>query len=244
VRRTRLLLFASVLALVAAAWVAPARDRVGPASHDEVTAGVWASPAGPAAPDGHVRISDDRASVVLVGEDRAPVTLARLAPHEGDVVHVAPRPGPHDELTVVLLTRREEGIAPRFSLRYVVHGRTGTSRALSFPAFLQVDEATATVFDVPPVPVWAPDGSALAWVDWNHDTTHLRAVGWVDDGVRQHPSLEAVVYRLDDVPPGVQLQAWERGVGATAVLIGWFGEDQWRIVVDTSNGSAAVALGR
>jgi hypothetical protein len=172
------------------------------------------------------------------GDSRALATLTR---DDGEVVHTAVRPGDHDALTVLVLTRvEEEARDPRYELRYVVETDEGPTALYWFPWYLQVEEHLAEVLDVPPLPVWAPDGSALAWLEWTAEGTQLRAIGWVDDGVSRNPSADAAAYRLEDVPAGVQLDGWEPGAGSTAVLTGWLEDQRYRITVDPGEGTIAL----
>jgi hypothetical protein len=198
---------------------------------------VGAEQADPAATS--VRV--DGRTLVVADEDTGARELATLTDEDGEVVHTAVRPGDHDALTVLVLTRVEDEVTgPRYELRYVVETDDGATALYWFPWYLQVEEQLTAVLDVPPLPVWAPDGSALAWVEWADDGTQLRAVGWVDDGVSRNPSAEAAAYRLDDVPAGVQLDGWEPGAGSTAVLTGSLEDQRYRIAVDPGEGTIAM----
>jgi hypothetical protein len=200
------------------------------------------APLGAGAPAGPVvEVSEDGTALVAADPAGHVRPLAELSAADGDVVHVAVRPGEHEELTVLLLTRVTDPAAgARYELRYLVETSDGPTALYWFPWYLQVEEQLATVLDVPPLPVWSPDGSALAWVEWADEGTQLRAVGWVDDGVSHNPSADAVAYRLADVPAGVQLDGWEPGEGTTVVLTGRLEGQRWRIAVDPGDGSVAM----
>lgn len=214
---------------------AGAGDRAAPPTSPTAPA----APEDPAEPAPTVRVDGRR--LVVAGPDGELRQLATLSAEDGEVVHTAVRPGEHDALTVLVLTRVEDpAVGPRYELRYVVDTDEGPTALYWFPWYLQVEEQLTTVLDVPPLPVWAPDGSAVAWVEWTEDGTQLRAVGWVDDGVSRNPSAEAAVYRLDGVPAGVQLDGWEPGAGATAVLTGRLDDQRYRIAVDPGAGTIAM----
>lgn len=159
---------------------------------------------------------------------------------DGRPAHVALRPGDHDADTVLLLARVEDDPHPRYELRYLVVTDDEVTDLYWFPWRLQVDDASAQVLDVPPIPVWAPDGSALAWIEWVEEGTRLRTVGWIDDGVSRNPSDDAASYRLDAVPAGAQLEAWHQD-GDRPVLIGRHDGQPYRIEVEPGHrGRASV----
>jgi hypothetical protein len=179
----------------------------------------------------HLRLSD--------GDP--PRELAALPAADGEVVHTAVRPSRTDPLTVLVLVRRDDpGAGIRYELRYAVDA--GEERLRDLPDHLQVDAATAAVLDVPPLPVWAPDGSAVAWVEWNPLGTQLRALGWEVDDRWTRPASDAVAYRLDEVPPGVQLDGWEDGEHGVVVLTGWRDGERWRIAVESDEQRVAVGV--
>jgi hypothetical protein len=187
-----------------------------------------------------VRVDAAGTSVLLVTDVDPPRRLATVPAAAGEVVHTAVRPGRTDPLTVLVLVRRDDpvlGIC--YELRYAVD--VGQERLEDLPRHLQVDTGTATVLDVPPVPVWAPDGSALAWVDWNPLGTQLRALGWEDEDGRTGPADEAVAYRLAEVPPGVQLDGWEGEADGDLVLTGQRDGERWRIAVEHEPRRVALA---
>jgi hypothetical protein len=217
-----------VAALAAAFVVAGCAPSSGPDDGDPTTS----APAGTAAQDeADLPSADvDGQEVVLTTEDGARV-LAVVDEREGQPVHATLRPGDEDH-TVLVLTRVVEHGAARYELRYVVTTADEVSELFWFPWRLQVDEDTAATLDVAPTPVWAPDGSALAWVEWSAVGTRLRTVGWVDDGTSRNPSDETASYPLDEVPAGVQLHTWERAPDGDTVLVGSLDGQPYRIELD------------
>jgi hypothetical protein len=195
--------------------------------------GACASGGGAAAPDADASAGDatvaapvaeiDGPDLVLRrGDDRT--TLASL--EDGELVHAIVRPGERDAVTVLALARTDG----RYELRYVTRTPEATTDLYTFPSRLQVDPDTARVDDAPTLPVWAPDGSALAWLEWGTDGTRLRTVGWFDHDAGTNPSDDHATYRLDDVPAGSQLEAWEVDADGTAVLLVRTDEgERWRL---------------
>jgi hypothetical protein len=212
--------------------------------------GEGAPSAGDAPSTGDVAVAPDLDELIvevvgdelrLRGPDASSRTLAQLDPSEdGEVVHASVRPGDHGTLTVLALTRAEGDTGPRYELRYLVADEEVASALYWFPWRLQVDDELTTVLDAPPLPVWSPDGTAVAWVEWDATGTRLRTVGWRDEGASSNPSDEASAYQLDGVPPGTQLDAWEVGRDGVPVLRGVEGETVWRIRLDV--GRAAIAM--
>jgi hypothetical protein len=197
--------------------------------------------AGQDAPAIDVQVDAEGTTHLLLHENGPPRELAALPAGDGEVVHTAIRPNRTDPLTVLVLVRCDGGDAgPRYELRYVVDA--GEERLEDLPDHLQIDAAIAAVLDVPPLPVWAPDGSAVAWVEWNPLGTQLRALGWDVADQRSRPATEAVAYRLDEVPPGVQLDGWEDGDHGDVVLTGWRDGERWRIAVEPGEQRVALAL--
>jgi hypothetical protein len=177
----------------------------------------------------------------LTEPDGTSRTLAELdAQLDGEPVHAALRPGDPERATVVVLTRTDDGAAPRYELRYLVADAAGTSELYWFPWRLQVDDGLTSVLDAPPIPVWAPDGGSLAWVEWDEQGTRLRTVTWRDDGASSNPSDDAAAYRLAGVPPGTQLAGWEVGSDGVPILRGIEGDTVWNIRLKV--GREAVAL--
>lgn len=199
-----------------------------------------------------VQVSADGQALDLV-DDGEVTRLAELPSEDGELVHASLRPGDQDALTVLALARVQDPSppatdelavsGPRYELRYLVVDELPSEPVTElywFPWRLQVDATVAQVLDVPPIPVWAPDGSAIAWVEWSvQDGTKLRTIAWVDDGVSVNPSDDAVVYELDDVPAGVQLDRWETDDLGHAVLVGADQDANWRITVDLATGTLA-----
>lgn len=180
-----------------------------------------------------VEIDDDE--VVLTGEDGERRAVALLEPERhGEVLHASVRPGRHASTTVLLLTRVQQ----RYELRYLVVEDEGPAELYGLPWRLQVEPNLVRFADVAPTPVWAPDGSAIAWLEWDGEGTRLRTVGWIDHGRQSNPSDDAHAYRIDDLPAGTQLERWEDGSHPT--LHGSNGEKRWRIELDLEQ--RAVAL--
>jgi hypothetical protein len=150
-------------------------------------------------------------ATVLLEVDGAEHEVAELDELDGEAVHAALRPTEGDRHTVLVVTRVSDGPA-RYELRYatVDVAEEGVSHTdlYWFPWRSQIDESSAAILDVPPVPVWAPDGSGVAWIEWTDDGTRLRTVGWISDDTADNPSELVGTYRLDDVPAGAQLERW------------------------------------
>lgn len=148
----------------------------------------------------------------VLGRDGATVASLPSSVLEGEAVHAVVRPGRHDLATVLALVRVEgPELAAHYELRYVTVDDEGSAALSWFPWRLQVHAELVEVLDVAPVPVWSPDGGALAWIDWDRDDTILRIVRW-HDGLRvSEPSELVASYRLRDVVPGTQLDAWHEG---------------------------------
>jgi len=229
----RLLLSIAGVTLVATACVA------GPGNGGERANPDAASGHAPPSREVHV---DGRDVILVAGGDE--VVVATLDEEDGEILHASLRPGDHDPATVLALTRVEDAeVGARYELRYLVATEDGVTDLFWFPARLQVDPDVAEVLDVAPLPVWAPDGSAVAWIEWAGDGTRLRTVGWRDEGSQTNPSDEASAYSLDGVPPGTQLEAWRRDDDGN-VLVGRSDNERWNIrlqaaddpVVDVGSG--------
>jgi hypothetical protein len=233
VRRTTAVALALLVALSACSG---AEDT--PSADDRSTAG---DAAGVTPEPGELTVEVAGDELRLRRPDATSRTLATLDPAEdGELVHATVRPGDHGTLTVLALTRSATDTGPRYELRYLVADEEAASALYWFPWRLQVEEGLTAVLDAPPLPVWSPDGTAVAWVEWDATGTRLRTVGWRDEGASSNPSDEASAYRLDGVPPGIQLDTWEVGRDGVPVLRGLEGETVWRIRLDV--GRAAIAM--
>ena len=213
----------------------------------EATVGTYAV-AGPEAADaGDLRAASpgvriDGRSVLLVDSDDsddadgASLELVRLTEDDGDPVHASLRPGDHDVDILLMLNRVEDGSGARFELRYLTFDESGdVSDLFWFPWRLQVDEELATILDVPPLPVWSPDGDTVAWIEWVADGTRLRTVGWYSDDRSTNPSDATAAYSLVEVPPGAQLEAWETASDGDPVLVARGETTTWRIELELSH---------
>jgi hypothetical protein len=235
----RLLLVLLVATLLATGCASPPRGLEG--ARDVTDTPPPSAQAEDEVADADVRVDAAGTAHLLVRDRGALREIATFPAGDGEVVHTAVRPGPSDPLTVLVLLRcADPDQGTRYELRYAVEHRDGGLEQL--PEHLQVDGGIATVLDVPPLPVWSPDGSALAWVEWNPLGTQLRAVGW--DVERTGPASEAVAYRLDEVPPGVQLDGWEDDSDGVAVLTGRRDGERWRIAVEQGPQRLALTRGR
>ena len=231
----RRLTAAALVAAVAVACTAPAPDGAsgeGPSS--DPSAG--ASDDAPSDAGGpQVRIDGD--DLVLERDDGA--TVLATVP-DADLLHAAVRPGHDDPVTILVLTRDEDG----FALRYLDVADGQPSDLFGFPFRLQVDPDVATVADVPPVPVWSPDGERVAWLEWTRSGTRLRTLGWLTYEVRSNPSDDRGDWDLVDVPVGTQLEGWEIETDGTPVLVSRTDAgERWRIRLEDDGPIAASGPG-
>jgi hypothetical protein len=204
---------------------------------------VGCTAAPPSAPDtagATVDVHED--ALILVDRDSTERVLATLDPaRDGRLVDAQLRPGGRVPTTVLALTRQDDDLGARYELRYLVTDGTTTSPLYWFPWRLQVEESLVEVADIPPTPVWSPDGTTVAWVEWDRGGSRLRTVTWRDEDGASNPSDVAVAYQLDGVPPGTQLAGWDVGRDGTPVLHGRDGDTVWRIRLDL-DGRVAVAM--
>lgn len=220
-------------AAVAVACTAPSNDGAPPtdgSSGPPTTDAPGAASAGVG-----VRIDGDD---LILERDGDAVVVATV--DDADLLHAAVRPDHVDPVTVLVLTRDDDG----YALRYldVVDGEA--SELFGFPFRLQVDPDAARVADVPPVPVWSPDGDRVAWLEWNGQGTRLRTLGWLTYEVRSNPADDRADWDLVDVPVGTQLEGWEIESDGTPVLVSRADAgEQWRIRLEDGGPIAATGTG-
>ena len=180
-----------------------------------------------------VTIDGDDLLVDVDGDVRRVATVT-----DAELLHASVRPGHERPLTLLVLAR-EEG---NFELRYldVVEGEA--TELFGFPFRLQVDPSTASIADVPPLPVWSPDGQRIAWLEWTPRGTRLRTLGWLTHDQRSNPSEERGDWDLEEVPVGTQLEGWEIEEDGTPVLISRVeAGERWRIRLE--DGGPVTAAG-
>lgn len=179
------------------------------------------------------RATVDGWTIHLDGPDgSAPV--ARVDPAEGTPVHVTVRPGDHSTATLLVVLRSAVVPGPRYVLRYLDvdpaaldpdgdpgDGGAGDAEVAPpelwwLPWRLQIDAAHGAGTDAAPRPVWSPDGSSVAWVEWDAQHTVLRLLGWGEDG----PTVTSSTPLDDATRRGLQLARWERTAAGRDVLLG------------------------
>jgi len=196
-----------------------------------------AGPSSTVALPGEVRIEDG--ALIWRAPDGEERLVATTNPStDGELVHAALRPGDRDRHTVLALTRVDGVDGVRYELRYATIDGEGVTDLYWFPWRLQVDEDLAATLDAPPVPVWAPDGDTLAWLEWGPDGTRLRTIGWRDEDLSSNPSDEVATYAIDEVPAGTQLRSWQVADDGVPVLQGSDGDTTWKIRLDTVEATA------
>lgn len=221
----------------AAACTAPTPDGgAGPAADGGDRPPVADAPDDAAARDGPtVRIDGDD---LVLGHGDDAVVVATV--DDADLLHAAVRPGHDEPITVLVLTRDDDG----FALRYLDVADGQASDLFGFPFRLQVDPDAAQVADVPPVPVWSPDGERVAWLEWTRQGTRLRTLGWLTYEVRSNPSDDRADWDLVDVPVGTQLEGWEVESDGTPVLVSRADAgERWRIRLEDGGPIAATGTG-
>lgn len=179
-------------------------------------------------------VIDDH-DLVLVDPDGDRTVVASVA--DAELLHAAVRPGTPEPVTVLALTRQDD----RYELRYLTVVDGTPTDLYWFPSRLQVAPESAQVTDVPTLPVWAPDGSGVAWLEWDEDGTRLRTVGWLDHDEGTNPSDDQATYAVAALPLGTQLGSWELDEDGTAVLV-TRGEDDERWRIRLEDGGPIVAL--
>ncbi len=179
---------------------APAPDPESP--NPDATAGPLPAP---------VVIADGR-ELRLLGSDAETTLVALPAEGESSFLAVSVRPGSTPEdLTVVSLTTAE-GL---FDVRWtrVVDGEV----VVAFEAF---DAAYAPAADAIVVdrPVWAPDGSSVAWLERTETGAQLRTIGWDDGPGTGDPATDNAAFGVDYPAAGdLRVQEW---VAATSTADG------------------------
>lgn len=213
-------------------------------------AGCVVQPVPDAAPDPvpvptrSVVVEDDE---LVLREGNARRILARFDEADGTPVHAALRPDDDHDHTVLVLWRvldRDDPLTERYELRYLVATDDSVSELYGFPAGQQVAAESPAILDVAPVPVWSPEGDAIAWIEWVEQGTRLRTVGWTDDGGIPNPSDEAAAYALADVPAGVQLEDWRTSADGDPVLLGSQDDQPYRIQLELDDSATGVTAGR
>lgn len=185
--------------------------------------------------DAPARAVIEGSDLVLVAADGTRDVVASV--QDAELLHAEVRPGDAEPVTVLALTRA----ADRYELRYLTVLDGEPTDLYWFPSRLQVTPDSVAVTDVPTLPVWAPDGSSLAWLEWDTDGTRLRTVGWFDHDRGTNPSDEAATYALAELPVGTQLASWEHDEDGTPVLVTrGEGDDRWRIRIE--EGEPIIAL--
>jgi hypothetical protein len=176
--------------------------------------------------------------LALVDGEGVRTPLASLQDPAGQIEHVALRPGEHESVTLVALTSSDD----RYELRYlVVDADEGPGELYSFPWRMQVDKDLASYADTAPRPVWAPDGSAVAWLEWDEDGTRLRTVGWIDHDRASNPSDELGAYKVHEVPAGAQLERWEDSQDGST-FVAYDGEVEWHIELGSRDRAVAMPV--
>ena len=217
----------AVLSVLALGGCAPSGDPGGGGTrieHDVRDGSEASDPVGP--------MLDGDDLVLLPPAGGEPRHLASLAESDGEVVHLSLRPGEHDVQVVLALTRVRDDGGLRYELRYLVVDGDEVTDLYWFPWRLQVDEDTAELLDTPPLPVWAPDGGAVAWIEWDTNGTRLRTVGWLDHEEGSNPSDDTSALLLAGVGPGAQLSGWSTPDDGTDVLTGRFGGERLEIRIE------------
>jgi hypothetical protein len=230
-RRPRTAALATALAVALSACATGPSEDVAPA----VSAG---------SPDDAVQDGDEApAEAVIEGDDLSVVdgdgATTRVATVEdAELLTASIRPGGVDPLTVLALTRTAE----TYELRYADVSAGESTDLYWFPFRLRV-ELDPDVADVPPTPVWAPDGSGIAWLEWDEDGTRLRTVGWLVHEAGTNPSDDQTRYRLEGVPEGVQLTSWEvDSDGISTLTSAVVDGERWRIRLGPDGPSAASSI--
>ncbi|MFP4635077.1 MAG: hypothetical protein ACLFRD_04375 [Nitriliruptoraceae bacterium] len=189
-------------------------------------------------------------TIHLEGPDGS-VPVARVDPAEGRPVHVTVRPGDHPSETLLVVLRSAVVPGPRYVLRYLdVDPTTLAARADRgddspadlevaapelwwLPWRLQIDAEHGAGADAAPRPVWSPDGSSVAWVEWDADSTTLRLLRWGEDG----PTTTSSTPLDDATTRGLQLAGWERTAAGQDVLSGMRDGEMVRLELADAAGS-------
>jgi hypothetical protein len=152
----------------------------------------------------------------LVRELNGEVHVLAVLPEEGESTFrfVTPRPGDHADLTVLALTQAE-GF---YDLRWLVVEGTEATRLQALPIQYQPLTGLASYNDTAPLPMWAPDGSAIAYLEWNEEgSVQLHTIGWADGPGTGDTATDNAAFGLD-LPAPVQLQSWTAESDSHSVL--------------------------
>jgi hypothetical protein len=166
------------------------------------------------------------------------VTTRVATVDDAELLTATIRPGGDDPVTVLALTRTDDA----YELRYADVNAGESTDLYWFPFRLGV-ELVRDVADVPPTPVWAPDGSGIAWLEWDEEGTRLRTVGWLVHEAGTNPSDDQARYRLDGVPEGAQLTSWDVGSDGISTLTSTVVDgERWRIRLGPDGPTAASSM--
>ena len=215
---------ATAAAAIAAVVVAPAllpetagpeiADRPGPVE-DPGTEDGPVVPAPGAVEPGPLLVATDRLLRVLDADGTA--LSAYELPEEGEstITGVSVRPGSTvAEVTAAVLTTAEG----TYDLRVLRSGGDDlTLEVVDEPSYRPGQDAGAGL--VVSGPVWAPDGTSLAWLEQDETGTRLRTIGWDDGPGTGLPATDNATFALAGVPvEQLDLVDWV-AVGSDRTLI-------------------------
>lgn len=171
-------------------------DRPGPVE-DPGTEDIPAVPAPDAVEPGPLLVATDRLLRVLAADG---TTLrAYELPEEGEstVTGLSVRPGSTvAEVTAAVITTAEG----MYDLRVLRSEGDGlTLQVVDEPPYRPGQDAGADL--VVSGPVWAPDGTSLAWLEQDATGTRLRTIGWDDGPGTGLPATDQATFALAGAPP-------------------------------------------